>query len=240
MAKTAAMADKAEKAENEGTWALPQRQAATSPVRTRRARSPLQPRAGTPFLRGALEALLVPLAFAWLGLSWWGGVDRVAVPQPSYASAVMTIQEASGHDGSAPHADAPRVWLVDGFNVVQVGLLRGRDRERWWGEARRLELLERAARFEAARDEIWVVFDGSRSPTHASPSDRVHPVYAPSADRWLVERVRDSANPAELTVVTADRRLAERVRRLGARVVSPGDFLRGCGSAENGTPVRSV
>jgi hypothetical protein len=53
-------------------------------------------------------------------------------------------------------------------------------------------------------------------------------VFAPSADDWLVDRVRRDAAPERLVVVTADRSLAGRVRHHGARVMSPGEFLGRC------------
>jgi hypothetical protein len=63
-----------------------------------------------------------------------------------------------------------------------------------------------------------------------------HRVFAPSADDWLLARVRAAENPGRIAVVTADRRLAERARRRGARVVGPGEFLRRCTGDEPAAP----
>ncbi|MEZ4215799.1 MAG: NYN domain-containing protein [Myxococcota bacterium] len=81
---------------------------------------------------------------------------------------------------------------------------------------------------------VWVVFDGSRSPA-AAPSTpgtesvaaggRLQSVFAPSADDWLVRRVKQARDPARVVVVTADRKLANRARHHGARVLSPREFL---------------
>lgn len=136
--------------------------------------------------------------------------------------------------------EAPSIWLVDGFNVVQVGLLRGRDRDRWWSAPRREELLAQVAEFERADAELWVVFDGNRASPASDPASRVQTVYAPSADAWLVSRVKAADDPNEIVVVTADRRLANRVRHVGARVVTPGDFLRACGHDPEAGTVRAV
>ena len=126
---------------------------------------------------------------------------------------------------SAPH---PSLWLVDGFNVLCATLLGGRDRAEWWSAARRGEVVALAERFEEREAEVWVVFDGSRDPG-GSPGQRVRRVFAASADDWLIEQVEAHRSSASLTVVTADRRVADRARQRGAQVVSPGEFLARCG-----------
>ncbi len=237
----------------------------------------LRAHAGSPLLRGALEALLVPLAFVALGLAWWPMRPIEASPTaPVYAEAAMSSLETSVSDPkglesserpdglpseraavtverssqgppsaqaapatpevSAASEERPEEWLVDGFNVVQVGLLRDRDREGWWSRERRRELMARAERFERPRVVTWVVFDGPEEGIRSEASGRLHEVYAASADDWLAARVRAAAEPSRIVVVTADRRLANRVRHHGGRVVAPAEFLRACGPLE----VRSV
>jgi hypothetical protein len=164
------------------------------------------------FWFGVAEALLLPLVFIALGLGWWGAVLRAEPAAASYPRGVAAPAET---------------WLVDGFNVVQVGLLGGRDRSSWWSGPQRAELLARAEGFEQREAALFVVFDGERAAPDA-PLGRVRRVFAPSADEWLVARVRESAEPERLVVVTADRRLAARVRHHGARVVLPGEFLGRC------------
>jgi hypothetical protein len=80
--------------------------------------------------------------------------------------------------------------------------------------------------FEGEADEIWVVFDGS-SPPDVDHAGRVRPVFAPSADEWLLERIGER-DPGELALVTADRRLAARARARGVKVVAPAAFLARC------------
>ncbi len=128
-----------------------------------------------------------------------------------------------------PAMDSERhEWLVDGFNVIQVGLLAGRERERWWGEARRTELVRRAEALDDPEARVLVVFDGP-SPAPTEAGRRAHVVFAPSADDWLLARLREASHPERVRVVTADRRLAARARRRGAQVVSPAAFLARCG-----------
>jgi hypothetical protein len=186
------------------------------------------PRPPSPFWGGALESLLVIAGFAGLGL-FWAGLERRDAVRAHYPPPPME---------AAP--PAPRLWLVDGFNVLHAGVLRGRDRAEWWTEPRREQLLSLAERFDDAEAEIWVVFDG-RGPERPAeaPERRVRQVFAPSADDWLLAKVRATEAPAELAVVTADRAVAARARHRGAQVVSPRAFLARCCAAppESGSPM---
>jgi predicted RNA-binding protein with PIN domain len=120
-------------------------------------------------------------------------------------------------------------WLVDGFNVLHAGVLRGKDRQGWWREEMRARLLQRVAAFEDGAAELWVVFDGPGPGTDAEiASLRPRVVFATSADDWLLAAVREAADPAKVVVVTADRQLADRSRHRGAQVVSPRAFLARC------------
>ena len=135
----------------------------------------------------------------------------------------------------APMSDSR--WLVDGFNVLHAGVLRGSDRRGWWREEVRARLLERVACFEDAAAELWVVFDGPGPAGDAELSSvRPRVVFAPSADDWLLAAVRDTEDPASIVVVTADRQLADRARHRGARVMSPRAFLARCGASEGDGP----
>ncbi|MCC6640845.1 MAG: NYN domain-containing protein, partial [Deltaproteobacteria bacterium] len=53
-------------------------------------------------------------------------------------------------------------------------------------------------------------------------------VFAPSADDWLVRRVRTAEAPERIAVVTGDRQVQGRVRHAGGRIVSPRAFLARC------------
>ena len=180
-------------------------------------------------VRGICEALAVMAGFVGLGLGW----AELAYP---LGAMEQSPRELPSEPQSEPRSE-PRIWLVDGFNVLHAVLLGGRDRSEWWTEPLRRELLARVARFQAlggldSAPEVWVVFDGPR-PAEASappPPDepRLHDVFAPCADDWLLERVKRAAQPERIAVVTADRRLAARVRHRGAQVVAPADFLGRC------------
>jgi len=134
---------------------------------------------------------------------------------------------------SRDHADhAADRWLVDGFNVLHVGLLHGRQRGRWWSGDARAQLLSRIKAFESP-GRLCVVFDGpDPGPGDERPGGSetrsIEIVFAPSADEWLLREVK-KATPAErVTLVTADRKLADRARHRGAEIVSPKAFLALC------------
>jgi predicted RNA-binding protein with PIN domain len=134
-----------------------------------------------------------------------------------------------GHSERPVDPECLRLWLVDGFNVLHVGVLRGRDRSDWWKRERREELLARAERFQSEHREadVLVVFDGAHPPETPHEGE-VSVVFAPSADDWLVSTVREAERAESIAVVTADRRLADRVRRRGATVVAPRSFIARC------------
>jgi predicted RNA-binding protein with PIN domain len=168
------------------------------------------------FAGGVARALALIAVFPAAGLAVRAGLQAGSAP-PAYPASWMEEIEAQ----------EPSLWLVDGFNVVQVALLSGRDREAWWRASRRDELLTQATRLAASGAQVEVVFDGAQpASAHAGPGARQ--VFAESADAWLVARVRAAADPQRVAVVTADRQLARRVRHHGARVIGPGEFLRRC------------
>jgi len=172
------------------------------------------------FGRGVLEAAAVIAGFLVLGVS----AARVLAEAPGQAPYAGGVDEAGG--------DAPRVWLVDGYNVLCTGLLGGRDRRDWWSPERRAELVARLEQFDRPEAEIWVVFDGERAPDPGAAAGRVRTVFAPSADDWLAQEVRVRAEAEPIAVVTADRKVAGRARHRGARVVSPAELLRRCAGKE--------
>ena len=171
------------------------------------------------FVRGLFEAVCVVALFIVGGLSWAAVLGGGALPAGTEAPALYfpDVEELP---------PSPRVWLVDGYNVLNVGLLAGRAREGWWSSRFRDELLGRVEVFEEDEAEIWVVFDGARPPDTAR-AGRVRSVFAPSADEWLLARIGER-DGEHITLVTADRRLADRARHRGVEVVAPAEFLARC------------
>jgi hypothetical protein len=174
------------------------------------------------FVRGMFEATCIVALFVAGGLGYAAMLGGGALPAAAPALYLPPVMEPR----SAPE---PRVWLVDGYNVLNVGLLAGRGREGWWTSPFRDELLGRVDGFEEQAAEIWVVFDGASRP-EVERSGRARPVFAPSADDWLLARIRER-DPAQVALVTADRRLAARARSRGVEVVAPAAFLARCRAA---------
>jgi hypothetical protein len=167
-----------------------------------------------PFLAGVLQSAGITAAFVGFGLAWAGLFSLYNV--------------------RVTESDRPAIWLVDGFNVLHAGVLRGRERGDWWRESSRARLLELAGSFDDPEAEVWIVFDGPRPAPAMPETPRLRVVFAPSADEWLLARLRSAPDPSRLGVVTGDHRLAIRSRRRGARVIRPREFLDRCRSGELG------
>jgi uncharacterized protein YaiI (UPF0178 family) len=88
--------------------------------------------------------------------------------------------------------------------------------------------MERVRRFDEPGARLQVVFDGPR-PAEEPLEPEGAVVFAEDADAWLLREVGREDDPGRLTVVTADRSLADRARHRGAQVVSPKAFLARCG-----------
>jgi hypothetical protein len=186
-------------------------------------------------LRGLSESVSIVVLFVAGGLGSAALLNGGALPDEGVGPALYLPRAVEGEPESAP-----RVWLVDGYNVLNVGLLAGREREGWWSARFRDELLGRVEGFEEREAEIWVAFDGQAAKGRAQRGEaerrpmrwgaeesRVRSVFAPSADEWLLARIRERG-PGEVTLVTADRRLAARARSRGVQVVAPAAFLARC------------
>jgi len=108
---------------------------------------------------------------------------------------------------------------------------------RFWGESMRRRLVAAARRFPYPDTAIWLVFDGAHPPDNPRVGERpelwIH--FAPSADDWIVRRVKDAEDASQIVVVSGDRRLANRARHHGAGVVSPRHFLDHCGASNERT-----
>lgn len=185
-----------------------------------------------PLLSGALRSAGISAAFVVFGLGW---ATVPSLRDPRADQAVRENGLASRHDSYtvlAMEVQRPGIpiWLVDGFNVLHAGVLRGRQSGPWWREAARAQLLELARSFDDPDAEVWIVFDGPRDAPAAPRNSRLRVVFAPSADEWLLRRLRSAPDPSRLGVVTGDRRLAIRSRRRGARVITPREFLDRCRS----------
>lgn len=117
-------------------------------------------------------------------------------------------------------------WVVDGNNVM------GARPDGWWRD-RRGAMRRLVAQLEAFADAqdapVTVVFDGV--PFDAGGGIRVAVRFArrpgrDAADDEIAALVARHPEPATVSVVTSDARLAARVRAAGAGVRGAGAFLR--------------
>jgi predicted RNA-binding protein with PIN domain len=115
-------------------------------------------------------------------------------------------------------------WIVDAMNVI------GTRPDGWWTNRPRamaglVDLLERWASAEG--HDVTVVFERPTSPPIRSSVIEIGhaPSAAPnSADDEIVRLVRADDRPEEITVVTSDSTLADRVRDAGASTYSAATF----------------
>ena len=104
----------------------------------------------------------------------------------------------------------------------------------WWHDRERAmrKLVDELERYARVRGEqIVVVFDGPRSPGSPRSTQHVAVEFTPhsrrdAADDAIAETVAADPDPAALTVVTSDTRLASRVRSQGGDVTGAGAFRR--------------
>ena len=115
-------------------------------------------------------------------------------------------------------------WIVDAMNVI------GSRPDGWWKDRRKamaglVDQLERWASTQS--HHVTVVFERPMSPPVESSVIAI--AHAPkaaanSADDEIVRLVHADDRPHDLTVVTSDRALADRVRNAGASVYPAATF----------------
>jgi predicted RNA-binding protein with PIN domain len=137
-------------------------------------------------------------------------------------------KNAEGQRPTTDRHDRGRRWLIDGMNLI------GSRPDGWWHDPDRairrlIEELDRCV--SATGQDVTVVFDHRPSDVRSGTHGTVLVVFAPwqgrnAADHEIVRIVRADHAPDSMTVVTSDRRLIERVRELGARVMSSTSFRR--------------
>jgi predicted RNA-binding protein with PIN domain len=135
-------------------------------------------------------------------------------------------------------------FLIDGYNLLHaIWPSEGRHlRARAWPRFRQ-RLLQRLHGQDAAdRGAVTVVFDASRSPPGAAAEQDGKGILVrfavgyPSADDLVEELIRSDPAPAQLTVVSDDRRLKEAARRRGCVVSGCLDYFESLGHVSRPQP----
>lgn len=117
-------------------------------------------------------------------------------------------------------------WIVDGMNVI------GSRPDGWWRDRRgaMARLVDRLEHWATTEDRsVQVVFESPVSPPIESAVIDIAnapEAAANSADDEIVRLVTSDSRPADITVVTSDSTLAERVRAAGASVHAAAGFRR--------------
>jgi predicted RNA-binding protein with PIN domain len=149
----------------------------------------------------------------------------------------------AGHAERRADGDRPAArWLIDGMNLI------GSRPDRWWNDPDRAvrRLIGELDRYAAATGEdVTVVFD--RQPPGVPPGAHGAAVVAfasrrgrDAADHEIVGMLAEDQTPDSFRVVTSDRRLVERARRLGAGVTSSRSFRRRMDEALADRPTQST
>jgi predicted RNA-binding protein with PIN domain len=123
--------------------------------------------------------------------------------------------------------------FIDGHNALGALDIRGRTHEE-----RRHALMSRVAGLAPG---ATVFFDAGRAPEGLFEREALHGILAVycrerEADDFIIDAVRDAANPAQITVVTNDRQIAGTARQHGAKSVAVEEFFRERRSAPGSSP----
>jgi predicted RNA-binding protein with PIN domain len=125
-----------------------------------------------------------------------------------------------------------RTYIIDGYNVIRRDTrLRTMEAEQGLEEGRNALVSQIRNSERLAKARIIVVFDGaagaaSRTSSPRSKVDVLFSVPPQNADQKIVSILNSRGEDNSITVVTADRDLQWEVKKLGARVVDPGDFIK--------------
>jgi predicted RNA-binding protein with PIN domain len=110
-------------------------------------------------------------------------------------------------------------YFLDGNNLIGLARKKSRPGE----DDRRALVSELSDRLRQTRSSVRLFFDGPAGRT--TSLGRLTVIDAGgSADETIVREVRGTADAGQVTVVTADRELARRVRDVGAKTMSPDIF----------------
>jgi predicted RNA-binding protein with PIN domain len=121
-------------------------------------------------------------------------------------------------------------YFLDGNNLI--GLARKTSRPS--DDDRAALIAELSARLRRTKARAVLFFDGGGEKGSSLGSLSIRPSRGTSADDQIVREVEKAHAPQEITVVTADRALARRVRGLGARTIDPAEFWTRLGAPSSG------
>lgn len=120
------------------------------------------------------------------------------------------------------------LYLIDGYNLF-FRTTRGEEGENFTKEREKI-ILTLAEQIHLAKLSALLVFD---SAWHEGPAERkiknqleiCYTDLGQSADDWIIGEVKRAEKPAQIVVVTSDRKLAWRARIKGAQTLPVEEFL---------------
>lgn len=115
----------------------------------------------------------------------------------------------------------PKKFYVDGYNVIFSTFLRDLELEK-----ARDYLIQFSKVY--VPDEVVIVFDGKEGvPSVLSSTSYVRFTRGESADEYIKRAVEKEKDRSRIFVVTNDKSIVGYVRYLGARVMTPDEFMGG-------------
>ncbi len=118
-------------------------------------------------------------------------------------------------------------YFIDGYNLLFFHLKPDASLQKKREEL--IEILDE--KFKLLKDDVTVVFDGFNT-LEKTPQRQYFQslkiVFTPkgqTADEYILEQLQHLKNPSHITVVTADKNLAQKVRYMRAHTKTPKAFL---------------
>ena len=125
-------------------------------------------------------------------------------------------------------------FLIDGYNAIKQ--VKSLNRIRSLNEARvaLIKSIQAKRLLKSKNNQITVVFDGKRDLSLTGQADKIRgdsPLNiifskGESADEVIKRMVQDSSRPRQIIVVSDDKGIVYLTNSLGAKAVSPAEFLR--------------
>lgn len=119
-------------------------------------------------------------------------------------------------------------FIIDGYNLLFFHLTPDEDLKKNREEL--IKLLDK--KFKSLSIKATIIFDGfnqaENKPEHEF-FEALTVIFSPkslTADEFIIEQLSSSKNPNEITVITGDKKLAQKARNLGAHSKSPKSFLK--------------
>jgi predicted RNA-binding protein with PIN domain len=119
-------------------------------------------------------------------------------------------------------------FFIDGYNLLFFHLTPDEDLKKNREEL--ISLLDK--KFKSLSIKATIIFDGFNQISNQAEHqffEALTVIFSPksqTADEYIIEHLSSAKNPNEITVITADKNLAQNARNLGAHCKTPRSFLK--------------